>query len=82
MGGMGGEGGWWGGRWISHPYRSFGIAVATTIYLPCRGDIHGAMVAVPGLGYSIGALGAILLTMTLQGRQNALQKSRPIHTGQ
>ena len=73
----------WGGRWISHPYRSFGIAVATTIYLPCRGDVHGAMVAVPGLFCcSIDALDAILLTMTLQGWQNALQKNRPVHTGQ
>ena len=26
--------------------------------------------------------GAILLTVTLQGRQNSLQKSRPVHTGQ
>ena len=26
--------------------------------------------------------GTILLTVTLQGRQNALQKSGPVHTGQ
>ena len=28
------------------------------------------------------SIGAILLTVTSQGRQNALQKSRPAHIGQ
>ena len=55
-----------------------------TIYLPCQGDVHGAMTAVPGPGHAqlVLSRGAILLTVTLQGQQNAHQKSRPIHTGQ
>ena len=39
-----------------HPLEQRWPPGVATIYLPCQGDVHGAMAAVPGLGCPIGAL--------------------------
>ena len=90
------RGGWNGRGWVGNgreedkpPYiqtfwgscsHMHGVA---TGHLPCRGNVHGAVGAVPGHGFPTAVLQRHHpLNCDNTGQQNALQKSRPVNIGQ